>query len=648
MRKIFSSHLTSMPRPYKQVLMLVTDIVLMTFAGWAAYSIRLGDFFVPNSRQVLLLAAAPLLALPFFVVFGLYRSIIRYVGEYALWAAARAMTLAALCWTGLAFLTSMTGYEGMPRSVPLMYWMIGFILLGGSRFLARWVLWKPVKERFRGRQVMIYGAGAAGRQLAASLRQGKELLPAGFLDDDPRLHGTDVAGVRVYSPKRLRSLIDQFGIHDVIVTLPSVSAARRREVVALLERHRVHVRILPALVDIASGRHLVNMVREVNIGDLLGRDPVAADPSLLGRSITDKRVLVSGAGGSIGSELCRQIALQNPSRMVLVESSEHALYQIERHIRGLVDIPVQACLGSVTDEALMRRLIEDNRIQTVYHAAAHKHVPLVEANVIEGTRNNVLGTRALAQSALAAGVETFVLISTDKAVRPTNVMGATKRWAELVVQDAARTAAERGTGQRFCAVRFGNVLGSSGSVIPLFKEQIQNGGPVTVTHEDVTRYFMSIHEAVELVIQAGSMAQGGEVFLLNMGEPVKIIDLARNMIRLAGHTVCDADCPDGDIEIEVTGLRPGEKLYEELLIASSNAEGTSHPKIMKANEPCVVGERLVNLMNRLEYGLDRRDSGATRDLLMSIALATGAELDSVSAPPVLHRIDGRKAGGTNP
>jgi len=628
--------------------MLLTDVGLMMFAGWAAYSIRLGSVFVPNGGQILLLVAAPLLALPFFVVFGLYRSVIRYVGEYALWAAARAMTLAALSWTGLAFLTSMTGYEGMPRSVPLLYWMIGFILLGGSRFLARWLLWKPIKERFRGRQVLIYGAGAAGRQLAASLRQGKELLPAGFLDDDPRLHGTDVAGVRVYSPKRLRSLIDQYGVHDVIVTLPSVSAARRREVVAMLERHRVHVRILPALVDIASGRHLVNMVREVNIGDLLGRDPVAADPSLLGRSIVGKRVLVSGAGGSIGSELCRQIALLRPESMVLVESSEHALYQIERHIRSLLDVPVRACLGSVTDEALMRRLLEDYKIQTVYHAAAHKHVPLVEANVVEGTRNNVLGTRALAQSALDAGVETFVHISTDKAVRPTNVMGATKRWAELVVQDAARTAAERGTGQRFCAVRFGNVLGSSGSVIPLFREQIQNGGPVTVTHEDVTRYFMSIHEAVELVIQAGSMSRGGEVFLLDMGEPVKIIDLARNMIRLAGYTVCDEDCPDGDIPIEVTGLRPGEKLYEELLIAASNAEGTSHPKIMMANEPCVVGERLMGLMTRLEQGLQRQDSAATRELLMSIALATAAELDPLNVTSILHRIDGRRAGGGHP
>lgn len=613
------SKLTGLPRLHKQALMAATDILLLLFAAWAAYALRLGEVFLPGSRQTWLILAAPLVAVPVFVRVGLYRSVIRYVGEYALWTTVRAMTLAAVLWTAVAFLTEMTGLAGMPRSVPLLYWMMGVLLVGGSRFLARWLLWIPLRERFRGRQVLIYGAGDAGRQLAASLRQGKNLFPAGFLDDDERLQGTDVAGLRVYAPDQLPWLIDHFDIHDAIVTLPSASSARRREVVAFLERHPVRVRILPALADIANGQHLVNMVREVDIGDLLGRDTVAADPALLGRCISGKSVLVTGAGGSIGSELCRQISALAPARLVLLEASEHALYQIDRAMRAVADCEVIPCLGSVEDAGLVARLLAENNVQTIYHAAAHKHVPLVEANVLEGARNNVLGTLIVAQAAFDAGVETFVLISTDKAVRPTNAMGATKRWAELIVQGCARQALVKSTGQRFCAVRFGNVLGSSGSVIPLFKEQIASGGPVTVTHPEVTRYFMSIHEAVELVIQAGSLARGGEVFLLDMGEPVRILDLARNMIQLAGHSVLDEANPDGDIEIVITGLRPGEKLYEELLIASSNAQDTQHPKIMKADEPCLSGDELTGLLGLLQQAIESRDEAAARELLMEVA-----------------------------
>lgn len=610
------SKLLQISRFAKQLIMFSCDVVLLLLAAWGAFAMRLGLGHEPSSLQWVLMVAAPLLAMPVFVKLGLYRSVIRYMGEQALWAIIKAMALATLLWAGFAFMMQSTGLYGMPRSVPLLYGLLGVALVSGSRFTARWLLWLPVRNRYQGRQVLIYGAGNAGRQLAVSLRAGRDLFPAGFLDDDASLHGKDIDGLRVYPPAHLPLLIKRFGIHDVIVTLPSASSMRRRQVVLLLERHDVRVRILPAMSDIANGRHLVNMVREVDIGDLLGRDPVPAEPVLLERNITGKVVLVSGAGGSIGSELCRQIVTLAPARLVMLEQSEHALYQIERQLARRTDVELVACLGSVTDEGLMARLLGKHQVQTVYHAAAYKHVPLVEANMVEGASNNVLGTEALGKAALKAGVETFVLISTDKAVRPTSMMGATKRWAEMVVQDLARQAKVSGRGQRFCAVRFGNVLGSSGSVIPLFKEQIAMGGPVTVTHPEMTRYFMSIHEAVELVIQAGSMAEGGEVFLLDMGEPVKIMDLARNMIRLAGFQVRDEANPQGDIEIAVIGMRPGEKLYEELLIDLEKASSTAHPKIKKGLELGVPAEDFQEHMYRLRAALSGHHEPVLRQVLM--------------------------------
>jgi len=614
-----ANYLIDLPRPAKQAWMLAADTLLLLLAVWVAYSLRLGVFFVPSKIQVLVMAAAPVFAIPVFMREGLYRSVIRYLGEQALWSVFKGMSLAAMLWAAFAFMTQMTGVDGVPRAVPLLYWMFGIFFVGSSRFAARWMLWLPVRKRFGGRQVLVYGAGAAGRQLAVSLRAGRELFPAGFLDDDESLQGKDVDGLRVYAPSQLAQLKERFDIHDVIVTLPSASSARRRSVVDFLEQHQVKVRILPALSDIANGKHLVNMVREVDIGDLLGRDQVVADSGLLGLRISGKVVMVTGAGGSIGSELCRQIAALSPARMVLLESSEHALFQVERDLQQLACCEVVPCLGSVRDSGSLSRILSAWGVQTIYHAAAHKHVPLVEANVLEGVANNILGTLSTAQAAFAAGVETFVLISTDKAVRPTNVMGATKRWAELIVQDFSRRAREAGTGQRFCSVRFGNVLGSSGSVIPLFREQIARGGPVTVTHAEVTRYFMSIHEAVELVIQTGSLAQGGEIYLLEMGEPVKIIDLARNMIRLAGHSVCDEFNPDGDIEVVITGLRPGEKLHEELLIANGNAEGTQHPKILRANEPHLETAVLATMLDRVRLALEKSDEAELREVLMQVA-----------------------------
>lgn len=618
------SRLVGLTRAHKQILMLSADIAILLLAVWGSYALRLGHAFIPNEKQVLLMAAAPALAIPVFIRIGLYRSVIRYVGEQALWTVMKGMTIAALLWSVLAFMTQMTGGSGVPRSVPFIYWLLGGVMVGGARFAARWLLWVPLRERYSGRQVLVYGAGDAGRQLVASLRQGQEFFPAGFIDDDRSLHGKDVAGLRVYAPNMLDRLIEQFQIHDVIVTLPSASAARRRAVVEFLEQHPVKVRILPAMTDLASGRHLVNMVREVDISDLLGRDPVTPMPELLSRCITDKVVMVTGAGGSIGSELCRQIARQRPAKLVLLDISEHALYQIERQLKMLCDVSLVASLGSVCDRALIGRILAGHGVHTIYHAAAYKHVPIVEANLVEGVRNNLTGTRVIAELALAAGVETFVLISTDKAVRPTSVMGATKRCAELVMMQCARLAQEKGLNQRFCAVRFGNVLGSSGSVIPLFKEQISRGGTVTVTHPDVTRYFMSVHEAVELVIQAGSMAKGGEIFLLDMGEPIKIVSLARNMIRLAGCTLRSAENPDGTIEIVYTGLRPGEKLYEELLIDSGSARGTLHPKIMQVEERAIPAEVFSEFLDRLEGAALMNEIGA-REVLFR--LAEGRDLE---------------------
>jgi FlaA1/EpsC-like NDP-sugar epimerase len=620
MYKRLHDWLLGLHRPAKQVLLGLVDFGLLFFAVWAAYSILKEDVFIPSREQLLLMLVAPLVALPVFWRMGLYRAVIRYLSEHVLWVILLAMTVSAVLWSTLAVMTGLVTHEVLPRAVILLYWTFGTMLVSGVRYSARWLVWLPVQRRYRGHHALIYGAGEAGRQIAATLREGRDIFPTGFLDDDEVLQGKDVNGLRVYPPKQLPYLIDHFAVREVIVALPSVSSARRREIVEMLEQHSVLVRILPEVTEVGSGRSLVNRIREVDIGDLLGRDVVAPDLKLLGQSISRRNVLVTGAGGSIGKELCRQISALNPNKLVILEQSEFALYQAERMLRDVAACDVVARLGSVANHKAMTALLSEHAIQTVYHAAAYKHVPIVEENVVEGCRNNVFGTLSIARAAFETGVDTFVLISSDKAVRPTNVMGATKRWAELVVQSLAREAARMATGQRFCAVRFGNVLGSSGSVIPLFKEQIAQGGPVTVTHPEVSRYFMSIHEAVQLVIQAGNLARGGGIFLLDMGAPVKIVDLAANMIRLSGRTVRDARSGSGDIEVIFTGLRPGEKMHEELLIASGNAEGTSHPKIMKAMEPSLSWEVLQEDIGRLNDLIQAGDADAVKALLMQRAL----------------------------
>ncbi|MGL5728094.1 MAG: polysaccharide biosynthesis protein, partial [Plesiomonas sp.] len=491
-------------------------------------------------------------------------------------------------------------------------------LTSGSRLLFRMILNYGVKGSA---PVLIYGAGESGRQLLPALMQAKEYFPVAFVDDNPRLHKAVIHGVTVYPSDKLNYLVERYGIKKILLAMPSVSKSQRQKVIARLEHLPCEVLSIPGMVDLVEGRAQISNLKKVSIDDLLGRDPVAPDAKLMAENITGKAVMVTGAGGSIGSELCRQIVRYKPAKLVLFELSEYALYAIEKELSALcdkegLDVPVIPLLGSVQRQNRLQMVMKSFGIQTVYHAAAYKHVPLVEHNVVEGVRNNVFGTLYCAESAIESGVETFVLISTDKAVRPTNTMGTTKRLAELVLQ--ALSARQSKT--RFCMVRFGNVLGSSGSVVPLFEKQIAQGGPVTLTHRDIIRYFMTIPEASQLVIQAGAMGHGGDVFVLDMGDPVKIYDLAKRMIRLSGLSVRDDKNPDGDIAIEVTGLRPGEKLYEELLIGDS-VQGTSHPRIMTANEVMLPWQELSLLLKELDQACHNFDHERIRSLLLQAPAA---------------------------
>ncbi len=543
--------------------------------------------------------AAPLLAIPVFIRLGLYRAVIRFMEDRVVFVVAGGVTLSVLL---LAAGVALTHTPGLSRGVLVIYWLLAIVYVGATRFVVRSYFLRAERGQDSRIRIAIYGAGRAGTQLAYALRAGREYQPVAFFDDNPALQKSELAGLRVYSPDQLASVLAAKEIDELLLAIPSANRARRAEIIDRLEGLHCKVKLVPGMADVVSGNVTVDAIREVEIEDLLGREPVAPDDSLLKRCITGKVVLVSGAGGSIGSELCRQIIRLQPSRLVLMELSEFALYSIEQELAGLcakanLRVELVPVLGSVIHQHRNEMVMKSFGVQTVYHAAAYKHVPLVEHNPIEGIRNNAVGTRRMAEAALAAGVETFVLISTDKAVRPTNVMGASKRLSELILQALARKGGQ-GKTTRFCMVRFGNVLGSSGSVVPLFRRQIAAGGPITLTHADITRYFMTIPEAAQLVIQAGSMGQGGEVYVLDMGKPVKIIDLARRMVHLSGLELRDEEHPDGDIAIEVVGLRPGEKLYEELLIGD-NVEGTSHPLIMRAYEHevpwAVLCERLASL-----------------------------------------------------
>ncbi len=632
------SWLLGLSRRKKRVLQVVADIVLIWAALWLAFGIRLGieNVFIPFEEYLWLFLAAPLTALPFFIRMGLYRAVMRYVGNDALLAIGKSITLSALLLTLVIFL--MQTDKVMPRSVVFIYWWLALCMIGGLRLLMRqyfmgdWFSSGTILSLHTEtvvRKVAIYGAGTAGNQLLAALRQGRVLRPVAFIDDAPEIATRVIAGLRVYKPKHIDQMIRETGAEEVLLAIPSASRLRRREILESLEPYPLRVRSVPDVNDLAQGLVEVDDLREVDIGDLLGRDVVPPRRELFERCIRGQVVMVTGAGGSIGSELCRQILTCEPAALVLFEHCEYNLYCIQNELEGRIRhdslaVELLPILGSIRHADRLLDVMRTWKVNTVYHAAAYKHVPIVEHNIAEGVLNNVLGTLLTAQAAVQAGVGNFVLISTDKAVRPTNVMGSSKRLAEMVLQALSQETApvlygdsagvHRVNKTRFTMVRFGNVLGSSGSVIPVFREQIKRGGPVTVTHPQITRYFMTIPEAAQLVIQAGSMGQGGDVFVLDMGQPVRIADLAEKMIHLSGLSVRSELNPGGDISIEFTGLRPGEKLYEELLIGD-NVSSTEHPMIKRANEEHLSWEPFKLVLADLLRAVERDDYDRVRQLL---------------------------------
>jgi FlaA1/EpsC-like NDP-sugar epimerase len=591
--------------------MLVGDVLFMSLALASAILVT-GDHSagLANVPWALVPQVAAL-SLPIFWLLGLYKDVVRFLRSRAIFSVSIGVTACVLPILVHDFMSE----DSVDLGTALVFWAFGILYVGGSRFVMRDFLRRQARSL---ENVIVYGAGAAGVRLATVLMSGEECVPVAFIDDARTLQGQVVAGLPVRDPSKLPELLKEFHVERLLLAIPSTTRRRRRSILRQLERYPVHVQTVPDIHDLLSGQARLEELREVEVEDLLGRDPVPARQELFKACIENRSVLVSGAGGSIGSELCRQVLQQRPTRLVLLERSEPALYGIERELRSIsesdgLDVEIVPILGSVLDRVFMERLLKSFHVRTMYHAAAYKHVPLVEYNMAAGVQNNIFGTLSAALSAEKAGVDNFVLVSTDKAVNPTNVMGATKRFAEMVLQGIVA----RGTRMRICMVRFGNVLASSGSVVPLFREQIHAGGPLTVTHRDIVRYFMTIPEAAQLVIQAGAMAQGGEVFLLDMGKPVKIDDLARKMIHLMGLEVADENNPDGDIEIKYTGLRPAEKLYEELLI-SGNATGTEHERIWRANEHSVSWTEIESAVRAMEVAVGEHDCERMREILEQV------------------------------
>ena len=600
----------------KKTIVLLLDILLCVQSIWIAYSLRIGVwiFWDIAVQKIILICLATMI--PVFVLSGVYKAIFRYAGTGMMKTLVRAF---AIYTAVIAIIFAVIGIDGVPRTIGVIQPVVFFMLVGFARVTARYLMVDILgRNRFAGevKNVLIYGAGSAGQQLAASMRSQPAMRLCGYVDDDRRLDGQRLDGDKVFWSGRLPQLIKERNVTDILLALPRINRKKRRKIVDQIREFKVHVQTLPNMQEIISGKIAFSDIRELDIEDLLGREPVVPNELLFGRTIVGKTVLVTGAGGSIGGELCRQIAVSGAHRLILLDLSEYSLYRIEKELQelaatqGASKLELIPILGSVVDALRLREIFSQWKPDTVFHAAAYKHVPLVEANPVEGIRNNILGTQTLAAAAEAAEVRDFILISTDKAVRPTNVMGASKRAAEQVIQNfAAKKSATK-----FSMVRFGNVLGSSGSVVPLFRKQIEEGGPITLTHRSVTRYFMTIPEAAQLVIQAAGMAKGGEVFVLDMGKSVKILDLAETMVRLSGLTVRDDKNPEGDIEIFEVGLRAGEKLYEELIIGN-DPQATSHARIMKAHESYIEADALNDLIASL---MNCRDPDAAIMLLNSL------------------------------
>jgi len=627
-KKTYQEQLITLPRWAKSALLISNDFLILSFALWAAYSLRLNTFYIPPDTSTLILfVLAPIIGVITFYFRGLYKLVTRYFQEEAAGRIYITIFLAVLIWALMLYLS---GIPGVPRSVVIIYCFFAAALTRLSRHLAGMLL-RSVPNIKMARldprtPVLIYGAGKAGMELLRSLRDSKDYKPIGFIDDNKSLRGQNINKLRVYGPDKISKRIRRDGVQEIFLAISSASRQRRRDVIRSLEGHPVKVKTLPAIEDIASGRVEISDLRPIDVEDLLGRDPVPPDTQLLGQHIQGKSVMITGAGGSIGSELTRQILTLSPRRLILFDLSEVALYEIEEETVQLMNslrlqakqagepaprTEIAVVLGSVLDGDLLANTLSAYDVETIYHAAAYKHVPIVEQNPVAGLRNNTFGTLILSQAAIDAGVERMVLISTDKAVRPTNIMGASKRMAEMILQ---AVSAESGVDTVFTMVRFGNVLDSSGSVVRRFRKQIRDGGPVTVTHQHIIRYFMSIPEAAELVLQAGAMATGGEVFVLDMGSPVKIDDLARTMIKLSGLDVRDEKHPDGDVAIDYIGLRQGEKLYEELLIGE-NTSGTKHPRIMKNSEPFKKLAKLNDELLALEQAIEDYDTDEIEAIL---------------------------------
>lgn len=605
----------NLPRLQKQLIAALADAICLPLMFILAIWLRYEGFNTGLFNHYFwLIVSSSLIAIPVFIRIGLYRAVIRFIDQKIISVVVFGVTLSVLF---MAFVAVMLHITPLSRAVFGFFWAGSILYVGASRFLARaWLLQADMAENAT--RIAIYGAGKAGAQLATALRAGGEYVCTAFIDDNKSIQGSTIGGVKVFAPELLKDLAERHDIREILLAMPSISKTRQKQILDQLEPLKLKIKVTPSIQSLVNGELRLQDIREVEIEDLLGRDQVEPDARLLSICITGKRVMVTGAGGSIGSELCRQILRQRPAKLVLLEMSEYALYAIEQELTGLrqqlkLDVEILPFLGSILDSAKLDRIFTTCEVETLYHAAAYKHVPLVEHNPAEGIRNNVFGTLSVAQAAMAAKVKNFVLISTDKAVRPTNVMGATKRLAELILQACSR----RQQHTRFCMVRFGNVLGSSGSVVPLFRKQIMAGGPITLTHPEITRYFMTIPEAAQLVLQAGAMGEGGDVFVLDMGEPVRIIDLARRMVHLSGLEVKSESTPDGTIEIQHVGLRPGEKLYEELLIGD-NVEGTSHPLIMRAQESELPWGQLNALLQNLQTACTAFDYEQIRALLLQI------------------------------